>query len=131
MFAGVLRVELAGREPATFWLRSRRTAFVDVRLCQTTYMMTRRRPPGPTAIKQEIRNRCKAGLLTQVSVRLHVEQHREEQELDSGDQEQGDQDDRRRRDPVSQDAKDGDRDTEAEAAERQHHPEHVEEDERV
>ena len=67
----------------------------------------------------------------EVLVRLHVEEHGEEGELDPGDEEERDQDDGRRRHLVAHDAEHSDRDPEPQAGHPEHQPEPVEEHERV
>src|SRR5262249_49999339 len=67
----------------------------------------------------------------QLLVRLHVEPHREERELDAEDQQQRDQHGGRGRDHVAEDAQDDLGDPESEAGEEQRQTQDVEEDERV
>src|SRR5215213_8437155 len=65
----------------------------------------------------------------QVLVRLHVEPHGEEQELEPRDDEEGDEDDRGARDRVPRDAEADLEPAEHEARAEEQHPQRVEEDE--
>src|SRR5215217_7992116 len=96
----------------------------------------------PRAIVRRLRGTCKAGSATridpdpgrssaQILVRLHVEPHREERELRARDQEQGDQDDCRRRDVVAEDPQHRLEDPQREAEQRHQEAERVEEHQRV
>src|SRR6185503_15942117 len=69
--------------------------------------------------------------LAQILVRLHVEPHGEEQELEAGDDEQGDEDDGRTRDRVARDAEADLEPAKQEAGAEEGDPERIEEDEGV
>src|SRR3954468_11491660 len=83
-------------------------------------------PPGPGS-----RTPAAARGLLQVFVRLHVEPHGEQRELEPRDHEQSDEDDRRDWDRVARDPVAHDDETEQHAGDCRDEPHHVEEHERV
>src|SRR5215475_11726207 len=90
------------------------------------------RKPAPPVTSAVGTRRCYlSGPLPQVLVRLHVEPHREQRELEARDDEERDEDHGRDRNRVTGDPVADDDEPEQHARDRRNEPHHVEEDERM